>query len=64
MVNLARGLAALAALAFVMAVATNFVGVFLTTAEGWSRAATNLTLLALVVVACFTDRLGVRTGRP
>ena len=64
MVNLARGLTVLAAVSFVMAIATNFAGVFLTTSEGWSRAAINLALLALAVVGCFSDRLGLRTGRP
>jgi hypothetical protein len=56
--NLARALTALAAVAFGMAIATNFVGIFLTTAEGWSRAGMNLALLALALVACFGDRTG------
>ncbi len=53
MANLAKALTGLAAVALVLAVATNFMGGFLTSAEGWSRAATNLTLLALALVFCF-----------
>ena len=64
MVNLAKALTGLAALAFVMAVMTNFVGIVLTTAEGWSRAAITLALLAVALVVCFSDRNGVRPGRP
>jgi hypothetical protein len=50
MAQLAKALTALAALTFVLAVVTNFTGDFLTTAEGFSRASTNLALLAIAVV--------------
>lgn len=53
MTNLAKALTGLAAVAFVLAIVTNFMGGFLTSSEGWSRAATNLTLLALAIVFCF-----------
>jgi hypothetical protein len=55
MLNLAKTLAVLAAIAFAGAVVTNFAGVFLTTAEGYSRASTNLALLAITLVVCFRD---------
>ena len=58
MAQLAKGLTALAAVAFVMAVVVNFTGDLLTTAEGFSRASTNLALLAIAVV------LGFGGGRP
>jgi hypothetical protein len=62
MAQLAKALTALAALAFVLAVVTNFtgnyMGPFLTTAEGYSRAATNLALLAIALV------LGAGGSRP
>ncbi len=61
--NLAKVLTGLAALAFVLAIVTNFTGVLLNTpAEGYSRASTNLALLAIALVMVFDDR-GVRTGR-
>ena len=45
-------------IAFVMAVATNFIGEqFMTTAEGYSRAAGNLALLAIAVVLAFGPRV-------
>jgi hypothetical protein len=50
MAQLAQGLTALAAVAFVLAVVINFTGDFLTTAEGFSQASTNLALLAIAVV--------------
>lgn len=53
MINLAKALTGLAALAFVLAVATTFMGGFLTSAEGFSRASTNLALLAIALVLCF-----------
>lgn len=62
MVNIAKALTGLAAVAFVLAVVTSFMGGFLTSAEGWSRAATNLTLLAIALVLCF--RSDVSAGRP
>ena len=56
--SLSKALVALSALAFVLAVVTNFVGVFLTTSEGYSRASANLAILAIALVYCF------RNGRP
>jgi hypothetical protein len=50
MAQLAKGLTALAALAFGMAVVTNFTGDLLTTAEGFSRASANLALLAIALM--------------
>jgi hypothetical protein len=54
MAQLAKALTALAALAFILAVVTNFTGNYmgpwLTTAEGFSRASTNLALLAIAVM--------------
>ena len=49
MAQLAKALTALAALALVMAVMVNFTGDLLATAEGYSRASTNLALLAIAV---------------
>jgi len=43
MVTLAKTLLRLAVVSFVLAVAMNFMRGFLTSSEGWSRAATNLT---------------------
>jgi hypothetical protein len=61
--NLAKVLTGLAALAFVLALATNFVGPLLNTPpEGYSRACTNLALLAIALVTVFGDR-GARAGR-
>ncbi len=60
--NLAKALTGLAVLAFVLAVVTNFTGMLLNTpAEGYSRACTNLALLAIALVISFGDR-GVGTG--
>jgi hypothetical protein len=56
--SLSKALVALSALAFVLAVVTNFVGIFLTTSEGYSRASANLAILAIALVYCF------RNGRP
>lgn len=53
MAQLAKGLTALAAVAFVMAVVVNFTGDLLATAEGFSRASTNLSLLAIALVLGF-----------
>jgi hypothetical protein len=61
MAQLAKALTAAAAVAFVLAVVTNFTGnyiPFLTTAEGFSRASTNLALLAIALV------LGAGGSRP
>lgn len=57
MTNLAKGLTGLAALAFVLAVVVNITQTpIFATAEGFSRASANLTLLALALVLCFRDR--------
>jgi hypothetical protein len=57
MAQLARALTAGAAVAFILAVVTNFTGnymdVWLATAEGFSRACTNLCLLAIALVLAF-----------
>ena len=51
---LAKLLTALAALAFVLAVLTNFTGPIMgTVAEGFSRACNNLALLAIALVLVF-----------
>jgi hypothetical protein len=52
--NLVKALIALAALAFVLAVLTHFVGpVMRTEAEAYSRASTNLALLAIALALTF-----------
>lgn len=53
MVSLAKALVGLAAVALVLAVVTNFMGVFLTTAEGYARASVALALIAIALVVCF-----------
>jgi hypothetical protein len=54
-------LTALAGLAFVLAVLTNFTGPIAGTgAEGFSRACTNLALLAIAVSLIFDRSLSVR----
>ena len=58
MAQLPKALTALAALAFVLAVVTNFTGDLLATAEGFSRASANLALLAIALV------LGAGGSRP
>jgi hypothetical protein len=50
MAQLAKALTALAAVALVLAVVTNFTGNLLATSEGFSRASANLALLAIAVV--------------
>ena len=54
MAQLAKALTALAAMAFLMAVVTNFTGHYmdpiLTTPEGFSRASANLALLAIALM--------------
>jgi hypothetical protein len=63
MSNIVKALIGLAALAFVLAVVTHFTGpVAGTQAEAYSRASTNLALLAIAVVLTFGGRVG--TGRP
>jgi hypothetical protein len=61
--NLVKVLVSLAALAFVLAVVTHFTGPVLvdTLPEAYSRAATNLALLAIAVAVGFGDR--VSAGR-
>ncbi len=54
MYKLVKALIGLAALAFVLAVVTNFSGEFLgTSPEAYSRASTNLALLAIGLVLTF-----------
>jgi len=59
MMTLAKALTGLSGVAFVLAIVTNFTGSFLTTAEGYSRAAANLALLALALALCWRE-----DGRP
>jgi ABC-type amino acid transport system permease subunit len=57
MSTLVKALIGLAALAFVLAVVTHFSGPIVgTQAEAYSRASTNLALLAIVLVLTFGDR--------
>jgi len=61
MSNLAKALIGLAALAFVLAIVTHFRGpVVATQAEAYSRASTNLALLAIALVLTFGDRASSR----
>jgi hypothetical protein len=57
MAQLAKALTAAAAIAFILAVITNFTGnymdLWLASAEGFSRACTNLCLLAIAVALVF-----------
>jgi ABC-type amino acid transport system permease subunit len=54
MSNLVKALIGLSALAFVLAVLASFSGPILhTVAEGYSRASTNLALLAIALVLTF-----------
>jgi len=60
--NLAKALTALAALAFALAVVSHFTGpIGKTEAEGFSRACSNLALLAIALVVTFSAR-GVHAG--
>ena len=62
MSNLVKALIGLSALAFVLAVVTHFVGpVAGTEAEAYSRASTNLALLAVALVLTFGG--AARAGR-
>jgi hypothetical protein len=57
MITLAKALTALAALAFVLAVLSSFAGpIVQTTAEAYSRASSNLALLAIALCVVFGDR--------
>jgi hypothetical protein len=61
MSTLVKALIGLAALAFVLAVLTNFAGPIVgTPAEAYSRASTNLALLAIAVVLTFGGTAGSR----
>jgi hypothetical protein len=61
MSNLAKVLTSLAALAFVLAVVTHFAGALVNTqAEAYSRACTNLALLAIAWVLVFEGRVDVK----
>ena len=56
MTDVAKGLVGLSALAFVLAIVSNFVGqlpALSVTAEGFSRASVNLALLAIALVLGF-----------
>jgi hypothetical protein len=53
--SLSKALVVLSAVAFVLAVVTNFIGIFLTTSEGYSRASANLAILAIALVCCFRN---------
>lgn len=55
MANLAKACVGLAALAFLLAVVTVFTGPILVGAEGYSRAASNLALLALCLFIGFKE---------
>jgi hypothetical protein len=58
MLTLAKVLVALAGLAFILAVVTNFRGGLSgVSPEGFSRACTNLALLAIALVAIFEPRV-------
>ena len=60
MSNLVKALIGLAALAFVLAVLTHFTGPIVNTqAEAYSRASTNLALLAIALVLTFGGTAGV-----
>ena len=60
MSNLVKALIGLAALAFVLAVLTHFTGPILSTPpEAYSRASTNLALLAIALVLTFGGTAGV-----
>jgi len=62
MSNLVKALIALSALAFVLAVVTHFTGALMSTqAEAYSRASTNLALLAIALVVAYDRPAG--TGR-
>lgn len=59
MSNLVKALIGLAALAFVLAVLTNFAGPIMNTSpEAYSRASSNLALLAIALVLTFGGRVG------
>ena len=60
MSTLVKALIGLAALAFLLAVLTHFTGpIVKTQAEAYSRASTNLALLAIALVLAFGDRASV-----
>jgi hypothetical protein len=59
--NLVRVLIGLAALAFVLAVVTHFAGPLLSTQpEAYSRASTNLALLAIALVLTYGNAASAR----
>lgn len=57
--SLAKACVALAILAFVMALVTAFTGPLIVGAEGYSRASTNLALIALALFLGFKQGGGV-----
>ena len=65
MTTIAKALTALAALAFVLAVVSSFAGPLLQTSpEAYSRACSNLALLAIAVSLIFGDRTIVGRSAP
>jgi hypothetical protein len=58
MTEVAKALVGVSALAFILAVITNYAEVIpfpTTTSEGFSRASANLALLAIALVVCFRN---------
>jgi hypothetical protein len=65
MITIAKALTALAALAFVLAVVSSFAGpIVQTSAEAFSRACSNLALLAIALSVIFGDRAIVGRSAP
>jgi cation transporter-like permease len=65
MITIAKALTALAAIAFVLAVVSSFAGPILqTSAEAYSRACSNLALLAIALSVIFCDRTIVGRSAP
>jgi hypothetical protein len=62
MSTVVKALIALSALAFVLAVVTYFTGPFVAQPEGYSRASTNLALLAIALL--LTPGYGADRNRP
>jgi hypothetical protein len=60
--GLAKACVALAILSFILAVVAVFTGPILVGAEGWSRAATNLALIALAVFVGFKESAAPSTS--
>lgn len=58
MEGIAKACTALAALAFLMAVVTSITGAIIVPPEGWSRASTNMALIALCLFIGFKEQGG------